>query len=311
MRIAVIDLGTNTFNLLIADTTDASGFEELYSEKLPVKLGDGGINKGIITEAAFERGLKAMRDYLHTISDWRAERILAFATSAVRNASNGSDFVRIVKEQTGISIQAIDGDAEADFIARGVSKAVNLNEENTLIIDIGGGSTEFVILNQNQILWKKSFEIGASRLLQRFEPSDRISNEEKAAIVAYILESLEPLWLAAEKFGVKELVGASGSFESLAEIIQARFGSLPGLTAQTGCEFDLNECAEVHEMILHSTRQERLNMKGLIHMRVDMIVISAILVETVVSKIGIERIRYSSYSLKEGVLYAFLQGDLS
>ncbi len=306
MRIAVIDLGTNTFNLLVAESRVGSDFKTLYNEKLPVKLGLGGINKGFITDAAFLRGLMAMENYASTIKTWHAAKTLAFATSAVRNATNGKEFVEAVKERTGIEIQIISGAKEAEFISLGVRRAVKLSEKPSLIIDIGGGSTEFIIVDQKEILWKRSFEIGASRLLQRFEPSDPISEDEKNAIADYLGEELKPLWAAGEKFKVSELIGASGSFESLAELVNMRFHSLPGLSNKTECKFHLDECATIHEAILSSTREERLRMKGLVAMRVDLIVVSAILVETVVSKLSITDMRYSSYSLKEGVLWDYL-----
>ena len=306
MRIAVIDLGTNTFNLPIAETFSDGKFETLYNEKLPVKLGEGGINKGIIAEAAFLRGIEAMENYASTIKQWEAEKILAFATSAVRNASNGKDFTAIIKTKTGIEIQIIDGDREAELISIGVRQAVKLSEDPSLIIAIGGGSTEFIIVDQSTILWKQSFEIGASRLWQRFEPSDPITENEREAMASYLLGQLQPLWKAAEKFKVTELIGASGSFESLAELVNAKFKSLPGLADKTECEFVLEQCGEIHNEILASTRAERLKWKGLVAMRVDLIVVSAILVETVVSKLSISKMKYSAYALKEGVLWNFL-----
>lgn len=306
MRIAVIDLGTNTFNLLVAETDLFGGFETLYNEKIAVKLGEGGINKGFITEEAFIRGLEALENYSSTIRQWQCERTLAFATSAVRSASNGNDFVKTVLGKTGIEIQTISGDMEAEFISMGVRQAVRLTEEPSVIIDIGGGSTEFIILDDKQILWKQSFEIGASRLLQRFQPSDPIKTEEQKQIADYILDELKSLWEAAEKFKVKELIGASGSFESLAELVNLRYHSLPGLEDKTECEFVLEQCGAIHAEILASTRDQRLKMKGLVAMRVDLIVVSAVLVETVVSRLNISKMRYSSYALKEGVLWRFL-----
>jgi exopolyphosphatase/guanosine-5'-triphosphate,3'-diphosphate pyrophosphatase len=247
-----------------------------------------------------------MENYASAIHQWHAEKTLAFATSAMRNASNGKDFVNAVKERTGIEIQVISGDREAEFISLGVRQAVKLSEKPSLIIDIGGGSTEFIIVDNKKILWKQSFEIGASRLMQRFEPSDPISDDEKTEIADYLIEELKPLWEAAEKFKVTELIGASGSFESLAELVNMRYQSLPGLSNKTECEFNLDQCAAIHADILASSREQRLRMKGLVAMRVDLIVVSAILVETVVAKLSISKMRYSSYSLKEGVLWDFL-----
>lgn len=305
MRIAVIDLGTNTFNLLIAESRSDGGFTALYNEKLPVRLGEGGINSGVILPAAYMRGIEAMDTYAESICQWKVDKKLAFATSAMRNASNGNEFVADVLNRTGIQITTISGAEEAGYIYEGVKQALSFNTENSLIIDIGGGSTEFIIANANGLLWKQSFEIGASRLLQRFTPSDPIREEEVNAITAYLSDVLVPLKSAVNQFPVVELIGASGSFDSLAEMVQARFHNAEEV-ASTEFVFDLGECEIIHQQLIASTHAERLQIKGLIAMRVDMIVISAILVEFIIRELGIPKMRMSAYALKEGVLHAFL-----
>lgn len=305
MRIAVIDLGTNTFNLLIAESDGDGGFQSLYNEKLPVRLGEGGINSGIITEAAYQRGLEAMDTYAESIRQWNATKSMAFATSAMRNASNGMQFVADVKERTGIEINVISGAEEAGYIYEGVKGALNFNDSNSLIIDIGGGSTEFIIANKNGLKWKQSFEVGASRLLQKFKPSDPITTDEVHAISWFLNESLLPLRNAIAEHGVEELIGASGSFESLAEMVIARYGKEQPNGA-TEFTFDLEQCEIIHRELLASTREQRLHIRGLVAMRVDMIVISAILVEWVIREFGIPKMRMSAYALKEGVLRRFL-----
>ncbi|HEU4718516.1 MAG TPA: phosphatase, partial [Bacteroidia bacterium] len=300
-RIAVIDLGTNTFNLLVAEITGPHSFISVYNEKLPVKLGEGGINRGFIAEKAFHRGVQAMENYAATVRDWKADEVMAFATSAVRSASNGKEFVQTVKEKTGISITIISGEEEAELICTGVRHAVKLSEEPSLIIDIGGGSTEFIIASRDKVFWKQSFEIGASRLLQKFEPSDPITEKETAIVSAYLVDVLAPLWAAVQQYNVHELVGASGSFESLAEMVTLQFHKIPFDEKETEFEFDLDECAVVHRQIMTSTRAQRLKMEGLISMRVDLIVVSALLVELIIRRLGITRMRLSTYALKEGV----------
>ncbi|HTL81910.1 MAG TPA: phosphatase [Bacteroidia bacterium] len=306
MIIAVIDLGTNTFNLLVAEVTGDHKFKSLYNEKLPVKLGEGGINQGLIADPAFLRGIEALEYYSRKIKEYKADKVMAFATSAVRNASNGKEFVDTIKNRTGFEINVISGDKEAELIAKGVSLAVKMNDHPSLVIDIGGGSTEFIIVNKEKIFWKQSFEIGASRLLQKFNPSDPIKEDEKILMSDYLSVILEPLWAAAKKYNVKELIGASGSFESLANIVQARYHNIPDLATATECTFDMEQCKIIHKELLSSTRAQRFNMRGLIAMRVDLIVVSAILVETVVLQLGITTMKYSSYALKEGVISELL-----
>ena len=308
MRVAVIDLGTNTFNLLIAEAKTEEGFVTIYNEKLPVRLGEGGINSGTIVPDAYQRGLEAMDTYAAAIRQWRVDKKLAFATSAIRNASNGQQFADDVFRRCGIRINIISGDQEAQYIYEGVNQALEFREENSLIMDIGGGSTEFIIANKNGLLWKQSFEIGASRLLQRFNPSDPITQEQIEEITAFLEFALAPLREAVEDYPVYELIGASGSFDSLAEMILARFYAGEEFD-ETEFVFDLGQAEVIHKQLLSSTREQRLQIKGLVAMRVDMIVISAILVEYIIRELGIAHMRMSSYALKEGVLNEFLSGN--
>lgn len=305
MRVAVIDLGTNTFNLLIAETTGEGGFVTIYNEKLPVRLGEGGINSGIIIPAAYMRGLEAMDTYAEAIRQWRVDKKLAFATSAMRNSSNGPQFAEDVFHRCGIKINIISGDQEAEYIYEGVKQAIDFHDYNSLIMDIGGGSTEFIIANKNGLLWKQSFEIGASRLLQRFNPSDPITTEQIEELTKFLEFALGPLHDAVAEFPVQELVGASGSFDSLAAMILARFYAGEEFDG-TEFVFDIGQAEVIHKQLLSSTREQRLQIKGLVAMRVDMIVISSILVEFIIRDLGIEHMRMSSYALKEGVLHEFL-----
>src|ERR1700743_1392337 len=123
-RFAVMDLGTNTFHLLIAEG-DIDNFREVVHQHIAVKIGEGGINKGIITPAAFERGLNTMRSFQKEIEANGVQQVKAIATSALRSASNGNDFIKQVKAETGIHIEIINGDREAEYIYQGV-KATNI-----------------------------------------------------------------------------------------------------------------------------------------------------------------------------------------
>jgi len=306
MRIAIIDLGTNTFNILLVQVSDDKTCKPIYQTKMPVKLGEGGINSGFIAEIPFQRGIDALIKYNQIISDYKIDKVLAFATSAIRSASNGNDFVKVAKEKAGIEISVISGDREAELIYYGVRSAVSMTNETSLIIDIGGGSTEFIIGNKEKIFWKQSFLLGAARLLEMFNPSDPIKEDEIEVVKGYLRKELKPLFDAVNKYPIQELIGSSGSFDSLAEMIAHRFYTPDILDNKTEYEFKLNDCIAIYDLILKSTKAERLAMKGLVQMRVDMMVISSILVHFVVAEFEIQKMRLSTYSLKEGVLYEFL-----
>ena len=304
-RIAVIDLGTNTFNLLIADVLNNTS-KIIYTTKIPVRLGQGGLSKNRIEQDAFERGIYALIKYRKLIDKHRVDRVFAFATSAIRGAINKNEFIEMAKEQAKINIEAITGEREADLIYKGVKHALKIGEQPELIMDIGGGSTEFIIANDKNLYWKYSFLLGVSRLMEKFNPSDPIKEEEVSTIENYLETELKPLFDALKQNPVNTLIGSSGSFDSFAEIISNKYHSTDILKDKTEYTFNLNECEVVFEEMLRSTKKERLAIKGLIEMRVDMIVLSALLVKFVLKKTGIKNMRLSTYSLKEGVMWELI-----
>lgn len=301
-RIAIIDLGTNTFNLLIAEVNSDRTHDILFHTKISVKLGEGGIDKNFITPAAFQRGIDAIKEYQLIIEKYKVQKVVAIATSAIRGASNGAEFVGKIKAETNIDVQVISGEREAELIYYGVRKAVKMTDEISLIIDIGGGSTEFIIANDKQIFWKYSFLLGAARLLERFNPSDPITDNEIESLQQYLKKELKPLFEALKKFPVTELIGSSGSFDSLADMIAARYYTGTISDHETEYTFNLKDVAALHEVILKSTTAERMKMKGLIKMRVDMIVVSSILLDFIIRSLNIRKLKLSTYSLKEGVM---------
>ena len=198
MKIAVIDLGTNTFNLLIVEKDNIGGYKKLSSNRIPVKLGEGTINKGFIADIPFKRGITALKEYSKIIKEQKIETVVALATSAIRTAKNGLDFVAKAKSEAGIDVEVIDGNREAELIYFGNRQAVKMDNNLSLIMDIGGGSTEFIIATKDTILWKQSFMLGAARLLELFNPSDPISDIESKKLNNYFDEQLKPLMEACK-----------------------------------------------------------------------------------------------------------------
>ena len=297
MKTAIIDLGTNTFNLLIVE-----GNTTLFKTKIAVKLGQGGITKGYIAEAPFQRGFEALKKHLQTIEKYQADRTLAFATSAIRSTRNGVDFVVKVKTELGLHIEVIDGNKEAELIYLGVQQALDLGDSNKLIMDIGGGSTEFVICNKKEIFWKQSFQLGAARLLESFEPQDPVTSTEVKSIEVYLENMLKPLWEALKKFPCDTLVGSSGSFDTLSEVIAHKFYDISILKEKTTYDFKLSDYFWFHDYFLKSNLEKRLKTPGMIRMRADMIVISSIFINYLLKRQKILSMKLSTYALKEGIL---------
>lgn len=305
MRIAVIDCGTNTFNLLVVDSNHL-GFKTVYSSKIPVKLGEGGINNSLIKEIPFNRGVQAMSTFKVLLNELDVSKIHAFATSAIRDARNGRDFKQKVFETTGIDIAIIDGNKEADLIYKGNKMAVELSELPSLIMDIGGGSTEFVIGTKDKVLWKQSYRLGAARILEMFKPSDPIDAKEIEQINSHLTSELHELKKAVDLFGPVELIGSSGAFDSVVEMIHGELNGEPFVKDKTEYSVSIHDFFKLADRVIPSTIQQRREMKGLVEMRVDMMVISCLLIKYVLQNYNIKQLRVSTYSLKEGALSELL-----
>ncbi len=301
MPLAVIDLGTNTFHLLLAKVKGTNEVEELFKLQIPVKLGEGGINNRTITPAAFERGINALHLFKARIEEFGSTKIFAYATSAIRGADNGKEFTDAVKLETGIEINVISGEEEAELIFNGVRHTITLTDEKVLVMDIGGGSVEFIIANKNQIFWKHSFLLGAARLLEMYHTTDPISMEEQQALMKYLDFELLPLKNAIHEFPVLTLVGSAGSFESLVEMIEKNLDKKLHFT--TNCAVSIDDFHSIHELLLKSTNQDRMDFKGLIPYRGEMIVMSFMMIDYVLRSFAIEKLFASDYSLKEGALF--------
>lgn len=302
MRFAIIDLGTNTFNLLIGEMLADNTFKKLFNTKIAVKLGEGTINSGYIADVPFQRGINALKQYQQYILDYNVEKEFAFATSAIRSASNGMEFVEQAKKIAKICVTVIDGDEEADLVYHGNRMAVKMTDDISLIMDIGGGSTEFILANSTTVFWKQSFLLGAARLLDKFKPSDPLTEEERTVFNAYLSAELQPLKEAVKKYTPVELIGSSGAFDSVVDLIAGEFnGSIVNET-QTEYHISLADYDIISRKIKASTLHERYQMPYLINMRADMMVISVLLIDYILKEIRLNVFKTSTFSLKEGVI---------
>jgi exopolyphosphatase/guanosine-5'-triphosphate,3'-diphosphate pyrophosphatase len=283
---AVMDLGTNTFHLLIAHG-DAANPKELFHTTVPVKLGEGGINNGIIQPAAYKRGIDTMLKFSEHISAFNVDKVGA---------------IDEVKAKTSIEIEIIDGEREAVYIYEGVKAGKCLTDQNSLILDIGGGSVEFIIGNNDNILWRESFEIGAARMLDKFHRTDPIPQASINELKAYLEQTLPSFFEAAKNIEIYNIIGSSGAFETFAEIIELQKGHTFELKNNRKYQFDYKEFIQITDWLIQSSHSERENTKGIIPIRVDMIVSASLITRFVMEKLGISNVLMSTYSLKEGVL---------
>ncbi len=309
MRIAVIDCGTNTFNLLVVELQNSS-FKRIFTSKIPVKLGEGGINNKVIHEIPFKRGVDALVKFKNELNKLAVVEIYAFATSAIRDAENGIDFKKEVLIQSGIEINIIDGNKEAELIYKGNKLAMDLGSGPSLIMDIGGGSTEFIIGNKEHILWKKSYRLGAARMLEKFNPSDPITEKQIQEIYAYLNEELNEIKPLIDQYKPVELIGSSGAFDSVVEMIHGQLAGEKFEKEKTEYNVDLKNYNKIAEMVIQSTLAQRKIMKGLVEMRVDMMVVSCLLINFTLQTFNLQKMRVSTYSLKEGALHEIIENKV-
>ena len=298
-RIAIIDLGTNTFHLLIVENKER-GTKLIHQNTIPVSLGEGGMKDGLIKLSAFERGLEALRQFKKEIELHQVTKIRALATSALRSASNGANFIDQVRSDTGIPIELIDGNREAELIYSGVRAAIPLKSDKSLIMDIGGGSVEFIICNQEQIFWKKSYDIGAARLMNQFHQSDPISKSDINALNTYLNSVLIDLAAQINKLNPIQLIGSAGAFETYASMID------PAFTAtfeNPQLNIDLHEFEKIAQFILESNQEERAKNPAIPEIRVNMIVVACVLTNYVLNLNSFKSLKLSTYSMKEGMYF--------
>ncbi|MEO9871068.1 Ppx/GppA phosphatase family protein [Ekhidna sp.] len=300
MKVAIIDMGTNTFHLLLAEVNEDS-HEIIHRERKAVKVGEKGINNGKITPEAWDRALKALGEFKHTIEDAGITQIYATATSAIRSAANGEALTIEIEKQTGIKTQIISGTREAELILHGVKCALDLGDKKHLIMDIGGGSIEFIIADQKETYWLKSFEIGGQRLVEMFHKSDPIKMEEMMELANYFEKELKELHDAMNTFNPQILVGCSGTFDTLSDIFCEGMGMTKDEDA-TEHPLPTKGFEIIFKELITKDRETRLTIPGMIEMRVDMIVVACILVDYLLHSFNLKSIRISAYALKEGVL---------
>lgn len=301
MRIAVIDLGTNTCNLLIADT-DSGNYTILHQSKELVKLGDNKIKGNKISNEATARTLQAFQSHQKLIQKFKVEKVKVIATSAVRKAENRIEFLEKISDTTGWVIKVISGEKEAELIFKGVLLAFGEFKKPVLILDIGGGSNELILAEKKEILWKESRPSGMARVITRFKISDPVLPEEIKTLQNYFAGEHTNSFNKSKATQTEILIGCAGAFDTLADIID---GVNPGEKKRTKQTIPTKQFYEVYNQLIHSTRQQRLKIKGMDLVRVDLIVPAVIFIECVISKVGIKEIIQTDFSLREGVLSDF------
>ncbi|MEM7161661.1 MAG: hypothetical protein AAF487_04395 [Bacteroidota bacterium] len=306
-KVAVIDIGTNTSKIHIVEIA-GDQFTSIRKEKIPTKLGKGGIQNMRISDEAVQRLEDALLIFKDICIEEKCANIMAFATAMMRNSENGNEVAEYIHDKTGIAIQIIDGQEEADLIFRGVSECVDSKIGQYLIMDIGGGSTEFVLVTNGQSEWQKSFQFGATSLLEKFVKDDPVSASNIREINGFLEDELSDLFSQIRSVNIP-LIGSSGTFESISEMIAHRSEKMESYESGMPKINAIESIQSLHNSIIHSNRIERSRMRGLPEFRIDTIVTALISLNFLFSKIQFSAVHTAPYSLKEGAIVKYFLGQ--
>ncbi len=304
--LAAIDIGTNSFHMIIAKILDDGSFRIVDREREVIRLASlTGNNLSLIEEEEILRAIRILKKFKKVAIFYNAG-IQARATSAVREAINKDEFIKRVFAETEIQIETINGSEEARLIYLGISKALPLHDKKSLCIDIGGGSTEFVLADKGNIIYAESVKIGAVRLSKKFFDDYILTENSIRECSDYAGQQI----LSNRNINFKEnfdvAVGSSGTIESVAAMSAAKnkWEAEKSLNNFVYSKQDLEEVADI--ILEKKTSKERLKIKGLEAKRADIIPGGVIILKKIFEIFSIEKITISEFALREGIIMDFI-----
>lgn len=309
-RIAAIDLGTNSFHMVIVEESEEKGMVEIDRVKEMICIGRGSISTKMLDEAAMAAGITTLKHFLVLAVQQgvRPENIIAFATSAIREAKNRDVFLQKAREETGLKIKVISGLEEAQFIYYGVRHAVRLSGEPELLFDIGGGSVEFIIADRQKIYLLESRKIGVARMLERFITTDPVSGYELNLLEQFFAAELFTSAEKSKALHIKRAIASSGTAQNIARMIRAMAGRDDEVTLNHSM-FTRKEFVKFYRSVIQLPASERKKMTGLDEKRVDLIVPGLVLVHVIFSIFKLKEIVISDSALREGMVIHSINKD--
>lgn len=307
-RVAAIDLGTNSFHAVIADVQADGSYQTTDSLKEMIRLGRDGVGQPL-TKDDMKRGLDALRKIKRLCEHQNVDKIVAYATSAIREAPNGGEFVQLVIDELDIKIHPIPGFKEAELIGHAVMHGMALEETPGMIMDIGGGSTEFVILDRHELLHTVSRKIGVSRMSADFVKHDPIKKKEVTALREYYKRQLSVLNGPVSTHKPDTLIGSSGTMQNIAMMIAKRNDEHVDITLNE-FEYSADDFRAFYADFIKLNKKQRLKTKGLDEKRVDFIVPGLVLLDYVLEKYDIKRIKTSAQAMREGIIIEYIKKEL-
>lgn len=303
--LGAIDIGTNSFHLVIARIHNDKGFTVLTKDKEVVRLGSGSNDMKYISEEAMQRGISVLKRFALICKSFGAERVRAVATSATREALNKDEFIGRVKAETGIEIEIISGYEEARLIYLGVLQALPVYNEKILLIDIGGGSTEFLIGKRGNIKYANSIKLGAVRMTQKFFSDEKVKRSSIEDARLFVKGVIAQIVREIKNEDYDTVIGTSGTITNLGFIVRAdnnfEFEDNINMNKYT---FDKNGLeSSVKKILKAENYNERLKIPGLDPKRADIIVAGSIILEQIFEELKLKKLTISNYALREGIIF--------
>jgi exopolyphosphatase/guanosine-5'-triphosphate,3'-diphosphate pyrophosphatase len=316
-RIAAIDVGSNSLHMAVAQADPDGSITTLWRMKEMVGLGRISFPSRRLTREAIDRAVTTLARFQQAARVRGVEKILAVATSAVREAENGGDFLRRVRQELGMTLKVVSARDEAKLIYLGVRHAVDLDDKPHFIVDIGGGSVEFIVGDAHKAMLLESRKLGAARMTAKFIFSDPVRPEELKALRAHYDRELAPICRDVLALGPVAALGTSGTLENLATMCAAisskaerngagkadRNGS--AVSAEPGV-LERSALSWLVTRLISSTSEERALMHGLDDQRKDQVLAGAVLMEEVFRRLDLKEIRVCRSALREGMLMEYL-----
>ncbi|MFB5652607.1 Ppx/GppA phosphatase family protein [Leptospira wolffii] len=300
--LAAIDLGTNSFHMIIVRVRENGTFEAIAREKENVRLGSGLEEGGEIDPPAFRRAIECLKRFKLLADNAKAE-IRAVATSAMREASNRAAFQEAAWKEAGIKIDVISGYEEARLIYFGVLQGLPVFDKKILLIDIGGGSTEVLVGYRGDILFSKSFKLGAIRLTEKFLKSDPLDSSQVRKCKLYVAEMLLPFRKVIRDLRPEVVVGSSGTVQATAGIIRAFEGEVEE-GPLNHFTFSASEFRRAKNLILDSdNNKKRSKIPGFDSKRSDIIVGGVLILDELFQQLELPDLTVSELALREGIIY--------
>ncbi|MFI5184204.1 MAG: HD domain-containing protein [Vicinamibacteria bacterium] len=307
MRLAAIDLGSNSFHMVIVDVSASGAFQVVDREKEMVRLGASTLSRGQLSGPAMSRGLAALTKYKRLARTRRVDKILAVATSAIREARNGEDFLERIGRETGLWAKAISGEDEGRLIYLAALHSVHLEGKRALVVDIGGGSLEMALGAGSRLETVVSKKLGVLRMTERFVRSDPLSAKDEESLVAHVEEAVTEDAEHLKAAGYECVIGTSGTILALGALaLQEETGRAPEALHHVTVKAEA--IRSLRKRLVASDSRSRLRMAGLDERRADIIVAGAVILDTLLSRLGVQELILCEWSLREGILLNYIHG---